>query len=157
MNPSTRSMMLLALAGALAGCTPKMNDGNASQQSGTGNSVPAPIPASVAVRITQADAGQTRIVPVGTPFSVQLVGVPTAGYRWQVVESPEFLSEPTSTSGNTTTEQAQPGFTGGQHWEVFTFTATRVGRGNLRLEQRRPWEPATEPAAQSFDVTIEVR
>jgi hypothetical protein len=32
-----------------------------------------------------------------------------------------------------------------------------AGEGVVRLEQRRPWEPKTEPATDTFMVTIKAR
>jgi predicted secreted protein len=118
--------------------------------------VPAPTPAGVTQRITVADDGRTIVVPVGGRFAVELVGVPTAGYLWGVTTKPAFLSDAVESGGNTTTAQSQPGFTGGNHWEVFTFQSTTVGEGKLKLEQRRPWEK-DEPASRTFTVTIQSR
>ena len=81
------------------------------------------------------------------------MGVPTAGYVWQAKQVPAFLSAAGETSGNTTSAQNQPGFAGGNHWEVLMFSATAAGSGDLVLEQRRPWE-TNEPASQTFRVTI---
>lgn len=109
------------------------------------------------MQITAADAGKTIAVPVGASFAVQLVGVPTAGYIWAVAQKPSFLSDPREYGGNTTAAQSQPGFTGGNHWEVFAFDARSPGEGKLKLEQRRPWEPTTEPASNTFSVTIKAQ
>ena len=118
--------------------------------------VAALTPAAVTQHIVQADNGKTISVPVGGRFAVELVGVPTAGYLWGVDTKPAFLSDAVESTGATTTAQAQPGFTGGNHWEVFVFTATSAGTAKLKLEQRRPWEK-TEPASQTFEVTIQVQ
>lgn len=152
-----RALVLVA-ALALAACAPKadtMPDTPAAQATKSG-AVPAPTPAGVTQHITVADDGKTITVPVGGRFAVELVGVPTAGYVWAVAEKPAFLSDAVESSGNTTTAQSQPGFTGGNHWEVFTFQATAAGEGKLKLEQRRPWEK-DEPASQTFSVTIQSR
>lgn len=118
--------------------------------------VAAPTPAAVTQHIVQADNGKTIAVPVGGRFAVELVGVPTAGYLWGVVSRPAFLSDAVESTGNTTTAQSQPGFAGGNHWEVFVFTANAAGSGKLKLEQRRPWEK-DQPASQTFEVTIEAQ
>jgi predicted secreted protein len=109
------------------------------------------------LRLTAADKGRTVQVPVGSTFSVELVGVPTAGYLWAVASKPAFLSDPREVSGNTTTAQSKPGFAGGSHWEVFAFDVKGAGEGALKLEQRRPWEPKTEPASDTFTVTLTAR
>ncbi len=123
---------------------------------GASTQVPAPVPADVPVRIDASRNAQIVEVAIGQRFSVALVGVPTAGYLWAPAQVPDFIARAGETSGNTTTAQSQPGFAGGSHWEVFVFAATEAGRGELVLEQRRPWE-TTEPASDTFRVTIVAR
>jgi inhibitor of cysteine peptidase len=143
--------VVLALA-LLAACAP--NQGNApEQESAAPGVVAAPTPQDVAVRITAEQNGQTVQVPVNQRFAVELVGVPTAGYVWAPTALPPFLTRAGEASGNTVAAQSQPGYTGGNHWEVFMFAATNPGTGELVFEQRRPWE-SNEPASQSFRVTI---
>lgn len=115
-------------------------------------------PVSQTERVLYAnDNGTTIEVPVGETIAVALVGVPTAGYLWDAAQVPAFLTEVEGSSGPTTTAQRQPGFAGGSHWEVTRVRATGPGQGTLRLEQRRPWEPKSEPASQTFTLTIVVR
>lgn len=118
--------------------------------------VPAPTPDDVTVRIGAAQNGQTVEVPLNRRFAVELVGVPTAGYQWAPTEMPAFLTRAGEVSGNTVAAQSQPGYTGGNHWEVFMFSATAPGSGELVLEQRRPWETG-QPASDTFRVTIVAR
>lgn len=120
------------------------------------NVVPAPTPNDVQVRITAAQNGQTVDVGVNQRFAIELVGVPTAGYVWQPAQIPSFITRAGEASGNTIREQSQPGYAGGNHWEVLMFAATGPGVGEIVLEQRRPWE-SNEPASQTFRVTIRAR
>jgi inhibitor of cysteine peptidase len=158
-------VLLIACAAALAACAPKAAEEavapapTPAPQSppSQSQSLPAPTPAGVTQRITAEDKGKTITVPVGATFAVQLVGVPTAGYLWGVAEKPAFLSDARESGGNTTTAQSRPGFTGGNHWEVFAFQARSAGEGVLKLEQRRPWEPKSEPATDTFTVTIKAQ
>jgi predicted secreted protein len=53
-------------------------------------------------------------------------------------------------------QQSQPGFTGGNHWEVTMFVATQAGEGEIVMEQRRPWE-TNEPPVDVFRVTVMAR
>src|SRR5262249_22701461 len=117
------------------------------------NAVAAPTPSDVRVRITAAQKGQSVRVGVGDRFAVELVGVPTAGYVWEPKTLPGFVTRAGDATGNTTTQQSQPGFAGGNHWEVFLFAATGAGTGQLVFEQKRPWE-TNEPPADTFTVTI---
>ena len=118
--------------------------------------VPAPVPGNVEVRIDASRNGQSVEVAVNQRFSVALVGVPTAGYLWAPAQVPAFIARAGEASGNTTREQSQPGFAGGNRWEVFVFAASAPGRGELVLEQRRPWA-TNEPPADTFRVTIAAR
>jgi inhibitor of cysteine peptidase len=152
--------LLIACVAVLAACAPKAAEEAVAPtpyNAPPSDRLPAPTPAGVTQRITADDNGKTITVPVGSTFAVQLVGVPTAGYLWGVADKPAFLSDAKESGGNTTTAQSQPGFTGGNHWEVFAFQATGAGQGVLKLEQRRPWEPKTEPATQTFSVTIKAQ
>ncbi len=95
-------------------------------------------------------------MPVGAAFEVALVGVPTAGYLWAPVETPAFLTKAGEAGGPTSAAQLQPGFAGGNHWEVTAFRAAAPGRGVLRFAQSRPWE-TNQPPVDTFSVTIEAR
>lgn len=144
---------LFAAALALAACTPGQEAKEETAPVATNNSVAAPTPGDVTVHITQEQNGQTVNVGVNQRFAIELVGVPTAGYVWAPATVPAFITPSGETSGNTTQAQSQPGFTGGNHWEVTMFTATAAGSGEIVMEQRRPWE-TNEPANQTFRVTI---
>lgn len=139
---------------ALGACAPATDKGEAPvAQNGA---VPAPTPDDVTIRINAEQNGQRVEVAVNQRFAVELIGVPTAGYQWAVAQMPAFLTRAGDASGNTSEAQSQPGFTGGNHWEVLMFAATAPGEGELLIEQRRPWE-ANEPANASFRVTIVAR
>lgn len=144
---------LLACALALAACTPAQEAKEETPVANTNGAVAAPTPDDVAVRINAAQNGQTVNVAVNQRFAIELVGVPTAGYVWAPAQVPAFITRAGETSGNTTQAQSQPGYTGGNHWEVTMFSATAPGTGEIVMEQRRPWE-TTEPASATFRVTI---
>lgn len=145
-------MLVAALAlGLAAACTPEAEEGE--EAAAASQTLPAPTPDDVAVRITADQAGQTVNVDVNQRFAIELVGVPTAGYQWAPTQVPEFITRAGEASGNTRAEQSEPGFAGGNHWEVLMFAATAPGTGEIVIEQRRPWE-TDQPAADSFTVTI---
>jgi inhibitor of cysteine peptidase len=147
-------MRTLFVALAIAACAP--GQAPKQEQAPVSNAVPAPTPQEVSVRIGAAQNGQRVAVGLNQRFAVELVGVPTAGYIWTPAQLPAFISRAGEASGNTTRAQSQPGFTGGNHWEVLMFVATAPGTGDLVVEQRRPWE-TNEPASDVFRVTIEAR
>ncbi|MEZ5956679.1 MAG: protease inhibitor I42 family protein [Hyphomonadaceae bacterium] len=144
--------VLLVAALTLAACAPAQ-EATQEQQSVAITSVQAPTPSDVTTRITAEHNGQTVNVDVGRRFAIELVGVPTAGYVWEPSQMPPFITRAGEVSGNTTQAQNQPGFTGGNHWEVTMFTATAAGTGEIVMEQRRPWE-TNEPPSQTFRVTV---
>jgi inhibitor of cysteine peptidase len=118
--------------------------------------IAAPAPAgAVALKLTAADKGGSFKLKQGERVSVSLVGVPTAGYVWAAAALPSFLTKTEEASGPTSKAQLEPGFAGGNHWEVLVFEATAKGSGVLKLEQRRPWE-TNEAPADSWTATITV-
>jgi predicted secreted protein len=143
--------LLFACVLALAACTPAQE--SKEETPVASDTLPAPTPDDVAVRITAAQNGQTVNVAVGQRFAIELVGVPTAGYVWAPAQIPDFVTRAGEASGNTIAEQSEPGYAGGNHWEVTMFSATAAGTGEIVMEQRRPWE-TTEPASDTFRVTI---
>lgn len=147
-------LRLVMLVAVLAACTPveEVKTQNAPPQ----RALPAPTPDDVTVRIGAAQNGQRVEVGVNQRFAVELVGVPTAGYLWTPAQLPAFITRAGETSGDTIPEQRQPGYAGGNHWEVLMFVATTPGEGELVLEQKRPWE-SSEPPVDVFRVTIVAR
>jgi inhibitor of cysteine peptidase len=146
---------IVALALLAAACTPEAEEEATPPTTGAAE-VPAPTPSDVAVRITAAQAGQTVEVGVNQRFAIELVGVPTAGYIWTPAQVPDFITRAGEATGNTVQEQSQPGYAGGNHWEVLMFSATGPGTGEIVVEQRRPWE-TNEPPSDTFRVTIVAR
>lgn len=140
----------LVLVLALAACAPS---GETPGQGNRSGQLAAPTPEDVSVRIMAEQNGETVNVAVNQRFAVELVGVPTAGYAWAPAQMPDFVTRAGEATGNTVAEQNQPGYTGGNHWEVLMFTATAPGTGELVIEQRRPWETEEAPA-DVFRVTI---
>jgi inhibitor of cysteine peptidase len=138
-----------------AACAPTTEAPVAAPVANNG-ALPAPTPSDVTVRINEAQDGQAVEVAVGQRFAVELVGVPTAGYVWEVAQTPDFVTRAGEASGNTVAAQNQPGYAGGNHWEVTMFAATAPGSGELVMEQRRPWE-SNEPPSRTFRVTIVAR
>ncbi|HVV34743.1 MAG TPA: protease inhibitor I42 family protein [Vitreimonas sp.] len=126
------------------------------QQSVDTGMLPAPTPADVTVHINSAQEGQVVQVGVNQRFAIELVGVPTAGYQWAPAQLPPFIVRAGDASGPTIAAQNQPGYAGGNHWEVNLFAATGPGTGEIVMEQRRPWE-TSEPPAHVFRVTVVAR
>jgi predicted secreted protein len=141
------------LAVILGACAAKDETATARAGSASSQSVPAPTREGVSRRLTAADDGKAALVAVGTTISVELIGVPTAGYAWDVAAAPAFLKPAGEASGPTSEAQRQPGYAGGNHWEVFFFEVVAAGEGELRIEQRRIWEEGGPPD-DSFSVLV---
>jgi len=112
--------------------------------------LPAPTVAGVKHALTVADAGKAFEVKVGEKVSIALVGVPTAGYVWGASKPPAWVKASDGPGGATSSAQRLPGFAGGSHWEVVIVEAVAAGEGEITLAQRRPWEDAAEPDAETF-------
>lgn len=117
-------------------------------------SIPAPKADGVVHTLTQEDAGKTFEVKVGEKVSIAFVGVPTAGYIWGASKPPAWVKATDGPGGPTSTAQMLPGFAGGSHWEVIVIEAIAAGEGEITLAQRRPWEPESEPDAETFKFTL---
>lgn len=125
----------------------------ACETSSGGEALAPPTPGAVRMHIRAPQSGLTVPVKVGEPFAIELIGIPTAGYVWSVLEAPPFLVSGGMAGGPTIAAQRQPGYAGGNHWEIFMYTAQRAGSGTVKLEQRRPWEK-DQPPTDTFSVTI---
>lgn len=146
--------IFVATALALAACAPSQETKHEEAPPVANNAVAAPTPGDIATHITAEQNGQIVNVAVNQRFAIELVGVPTAGYVWAPAQIPAFITRAGEASGNTTQAQSQPGFVGGNHWEVTMFSATAAGTGDIVMEQRRPWEGASEAPNATFRVTI---
>lgn len=134
-----------------------VRSGSAVECAGVSLAVSPPGMADVVRDLRSDDAGSALDIAAGERFSVSLVGVPTAGYEWAPRGLPTFLKLVDEAGGVTSTAQYLPGYTGGNHWEVLVFEVLEAGAAELVLEQRRPWEDESEPAVDSFRVTVTAR
>lgn len=129
----------------------------ASKDSAASANLPAPKVGDVARNFTAADKGKTIEMKVGEKISISLVGIPTAGYVWAADTTPAFVKVSDGPSGPTIAAQNQPGYTGGNHWEVLVVEALKPGEGELVLAMRRPWENKSDPDAEKFSVKLNVK
>ncbi|MBA4337995.1 MAG: hypothetical protein C0421_04025 [Hyphomonas sp.] len=93
---------------------------------------------------------------VGNTLRIELQSIPTAGYVWILGETPAFMS-PAGEGGRPTdpAHQELPGFTGGNHYLSFDFTANAPGTGKFKLHEGRPWE-SDEPPTDTYELTVTV-
>lgn len=161
------SAAALALGFAASGCNQttgaavaeKQEPAKPPEQAKQANSdaLPPPTLPNVVKDVREADAGKTISLKVGERFTISLVGVPTAGYVWTPETVPAFLVKKDEATGATIKQQNQPGYAGGNHWEVTAFEATAAGSGELELVQKRPWEKQPDPDNQHFRITVTVK
>jgi len=98
------------------------------------------------------DANATEVtVKVGEELVVELPSNPTTGYAWIVAESGPL----TQVGEAEYTSEATPDVVGAGGTETFTFEATEVGSGTLKLEYRRSWETGVA-AEDVWSVTVTV-
>ena len=115
--------------------------------------VAPPTPESVSVRVSAEQNGETIQAAPGATFAVELVGSPSTGTSWIVTSKPDFLATPRFLTGPTTLAQQQPGFVGGQRWQVYTFEVKEAGEGDLVLEQHSA-QNRGGPALATFQIKI---
>jgi len=109
---------------------------------------PAPL------QLTRDDLGKHIDLRLGQEIELRLAANPTTGYRWQVVHAAPAVLD--TLAGETfSPASAAPGVAGGGGTVTWRFRATRVGRDNLQLVYRRPWESGAIPA-QTFVCEVAV-
>ncbi len=116
---------------------------------GAGACAGAPAPTRPAWVVTEADAGRSIQVPVGTMLDVALPGNPTTGYAWQRAPGDPGGIE---SVGAARFEPSGPAL-GQGGTEHLGFRVTKTGATPLWLVYRRPFEKNVAPA-RTFSVTI---
>jgi len=93
---------------------------------------------------SDVDNGRTIELQVGQAFQLMLGSNPTTGYRWVYEGKSSIVAQ----EGKQVYSADNPdkGLMGGGGVERWTFRALKPGTETLRLEYRRPWEQAVEPA-----------
>lgn len=107
-------------------------------------------------QVTAAQNGETIAMKVGGDLVVTLPGNYSTGHAWVLAQLPEGV-ELVSMSYATTPQPANATvpMVGRGGTATFRFQATGEGGGPIRLVYRRG-RPATAPAAQSFELQIEI-
>jgi len=146
------------LAALVSPCSPiaatQAEEPQAARQQGP--MLAPPTPREVNIHITALQNGQQIEVGVNQRFAIELVGTASAGYRWTPAQMPAFIVRAGEAGGPTIAAQNQPGYAGGNDWQVTMFAATGPGAGEIVMEEERPWE-TNQPPAHVFRVTIVAR
>lgn len=102
--------------------------------------------------LEEKDSGSKLELSVGEEVTVRLPSNVTTGFSWELVDAGGLTQV-----GEPKYEEPQASQSvGAGGTQVFTFTAKRVGSGELLLEYRRPWEKDV-PAEKNWRAGVEVR
>lgn len=137
-------MRALILAGSLALFT---------AAPATAEQMPPPTPESVAVRVSADQSGTSVGAAVGDQIAVELQSSASAG-SWALSEQPSFLSEPTTATGPTRTSATGRPLLGAPRWQVWVFTVTEPGTGEVLLTKLGPVSSSTSTPAETFRVSV---
>ena len=124
---------VLALA-IVAGCSASTSSGGA----GGGSSGSAPSD----VKLTEAQNATTVEVAKGGTVTVSLTGNPTTGFDW----IPDGLVPPVLAQQGQSSFKPQSSLIGAAGVVTLTFKAVESGRGELKLQYKRPFETTSTPA-----------
>jgi predicted secreted protein len=86
---------------------------------------------------------------VGEEFELDLEGVPTSGFRWEVAGLPDDKVQLVGED-----VEAASGPIGGSARERFRFRALAAGEAEIRFAHRRPWESKPPAEERTYRVTI---
>ncbi|WP_395645167.1 protease inhibitor I42 family protein [Terricaulis sp.] len=95
---------------------------------------PAPSPEG-AVRVASDQDGQRIEVQASDTLAIELQSTPSTGTSWAVIAQPDFVAEPTQQRGPTVTGTPRP-ILGAPSWQVFVFTFTGAGTGDIVLKKK---------------------
>ncbi len=95
---------------------------------------------------THTDSGQAISIGVNQEFVIALGSNPTTGYRWQESHDENMLK--LMESKYELGKEAKPGVVGAGGVEYFRFKALLVGKTEITLVYKRPWE------AESLDQKV---
>lgn len=147
-----------ALALSTIGCSADASDDSAS----SANDVTVKVMKEVIA--TESDADKTVQVTEGDDFVIKLAANVTTGFQWKVTDTDRSFAYPYASPYEVT--PAPPHFVGGGGTQIFKWSTasasdaegivSKLGKHELKLEYRHPWEPLTVPALKSFSITVEV-
>lgn len=159
---SFRSLVGLAafaLALSTIGCSADASDDSAS----SANDVTVKVTKEVIA--TESDAGKTVQVTEGDDFVLELVANGTTGYQWKVTDTDRSFAYPYASPYEAPSASGPVGAGGTQvfKWSTVgvsdaagTPAVSKLGKHEITVEYRRPWESPAAPAAKSFSITVEV-
>jgi len=148
-----------ALALSTIGCSADASDDSASSS----NDVTVKVTQEVIA--TESDADKTIQVTEGDDFVLKLAANATTGYQWKVTNTDRTFAYPYASPYEAPSAHGPVGAGGTQvfKWSTAgvsdaagTPVISKVGKHQVQVEYRRPWEAATKPAAKTFKITVEI-
>ena len=109
--------------------------------------------------VDESDSGGSVTLNQKATLQVSLVGNPSTGYSWTVVDDAggilKQIGEPVVQDVNPNANPSGPAV-GQSQRQGFQFDAAKTGTGALKMEYKRAWE-TTVPPEKTFtvDVTVE--
>jgi predicted secreted protein len=144
-------LMLGLVAAGACGSADGGAAGGGPAAPGAPANVPVPGPLSVG---PQANGQAVRLVR-GQHLVIELPGVPTAGYVWQMRGTPACLRLVSESARPQNPEAARQGMVGGSSFLRFEFAPTAPGPCSLILDYGRPWEiEAGSPPTDTFRLDV---
>jgi inhibitor of cysteine peptidase len=104
------------------------------------------------VTLRETDGGRTVELKRGDTLIVELEGIPTTGFQWEVTSVNEAVLKQ---EGDPEYKDSEPGRMGGGGLLIFSFKALGTGRTELKMVYHQPWEKDTLPA-KTFDINVVV-
>lgn len=99
----------------------------------------------------EAQEGRHIVPRLRDEIHVRLPETPSTGYVWDLVDFPDGVAEVVADRFETIEGNEQIGAAGVRHVWLRVLAS---GSGRLRLELRRPWQPATTPV-RTFQATLQ--
>lgn len=106
------------------------------------------------VTLTADNNGQTVDAVVGGQLILNLASNPTTGFDWKITAIDTAILQQEGDSIYVP-NASQSGATGVGGTRTWTFGVKAAGSTTLTLEYRQAGQPDSEPAAQTFTVTVE--
>lgn len=138
---------LLAFSLSINGCgsSSSQSQQEVVTQKNTGTTI---TPNYTGATLTQNDSGTTFVLIKDQIVTVSLHAYPSTGYLWEVVPGVESILPQQGVQYVLDSNLIGAGGT-----FTYTFKATALGTGNLKLIYRRPWETGVLPY-QVFEINV---
>lgn len=148
--------LLLVVMGSLVAVLPGCAGGNDEEMSAE-----AQADLITQTRITDADDGKAFTVEIGKTVALSLSSNGSTGYKWTVVSTTKAFGYPTPREGSFQESTGPHVGRGGKQNFVWKLDSPELEPGKtmhvVKLEYRRPFEPASTPAEKKFSFRVKIK